>query len=228
MTEENNNLSENARKLLGLAHKRFPNFCLTDEILFTSVADGVFADFSTGDKEKDDPANAEKWGEDRIIPADRIVWLCTDRKAKELVAYKGIQIEGAKIEGELDLLFAMVPFPLLLANCRFDKDIYLGNANVKTINLTGSFTRNIFADGLRVDDSVYLRNNFRTDGRVSLNEAVIIGTLSCNKGSFGNKGDVAINADGINVNGSASVGRNPCRRSLSRFIGRGRFRHFLR
>ena len=69
---------DNASKMLALAREKFGDLTEADEKLFKAVATGEIADYSSDNKEEDDPAGADKWGEKRVIKADRITWLCTD------------------------------------------------------------------------------------------------------------------------------------------------------
>ena len=58
------------KQLLELAKKRFPDdWTDADERLFEQTAMGKPAFYGTGD-----PAEADKWGKDRILPANRIEW----------------------------------------------------------------------------------------------------------------------------------------------------------
>ena len=87
------------KQLLELAKKRFPDdWTDADERLFEQVALGEVADYGDGD-----PAEADKWGKERVLRADRIEWLCTDREAIKEVTHRGVGIKGARIDGEVDL-----------------------------------------------------------------------------------------------------------------------------
>ena len=96
---------DNAEKLLELARGKFGALSGAEEKLFRAVANGEKADYSAGTDEDNDPAKAKDWGEERRLKADRIVWLCSDKQARKLVADKGIWAQGAFIEGKLDLMF---------------------------------------------------------------------------------------------------------------------------
>ena len=66
-----------AAALLELAKKRFGD-SLTDAdgTLFRETANGEVAYYGEGD-----PAEADNWGEDRVLRADRIEWFCSNREA---------------------------------------------------------------------------------------------------------------------------------------------------
>ena len=98
----------NPPHLLELAKERFPDdWTAADEILFAQTANGQVADYGKGD-----PAEADKWGEDRVLKPDRIEWLCTDRQAGAEIGRRGVRIKGARIEGRIDLALAKIDFTL--------------------------------------------------------------------------------------------------------------------
>ena len=101
---------DNASKLLELARGKFDTLAHAEEKLFRAAVDGKVADYSADSEEENDPAGAEKWGDERVHKADCIAWLCTDPQASALVSHRGIQVKGARIDGELDLRFAKIPF----------------------------------------------------------------------------------------------------------------------
>src|SRR5579863_421810 len=82
------------------------------------------------------------WGTGRSIRADLIRWICVDKRAKEFVDPRGIQVLAAKISGGLDLSHVTVPFPLTLAYCSLDGELNLRGADVVEINLEGTFVHN--------------------------------------------------------------------------------------
>ncbi|MCH7840421.1 MAG: hypothetical protein IID38_09340, partial [Planctomycetes bacterium] len=98
--------------LLKLAKKRFGDrLTNADKTLFGTTASGNVAYYGEGN-----PAKADTWGEDRVLRADRIEWLCTDREAVKKVTHEGVWIKGARIEGKLALGFAKIAFPLSIQN----------------------------------------------------------------------------------------------------------------
>lgn len=196
-------------ELLELAEVRFGK-TKVDKKLFAATAKGEIAGYSSEKVDENDPANADKWTAKRVIKAEQIQWLCTDRKAKKLVTHKGIEIQGARIEGELDLQFAEMSFPLTFRKCAFNKTINLQNAQIRALYLIGTHTGPIAADSLDVKGSVYLRAGFKAKGGVQLMGATIGGDLNCGGnpdketkgGEFINPGKDALSAEGLNVKGN--------------------------
>ncbi len=133
-----------ASELLKLAEEKFGKLTKTEEKLFRAAAKGEMANYSPKSKKPIRPANAAKWGPSRVLRADRIAWLCTE--AAHLVTHRGIQIKGARIDEEFDLLFAKVPFHLLFAQCKFMADINFREAQIVALYMPGTHTGPLSAD----------------------------------------------------------------------------------
>ncbi len=198
-------MTDKADELLKLARQRFGKLTRAEEKLFKAVANSQFADYRTGDKKKDDPAQGDKWGELRTLRADRIAWLCTDDHAFRFVGHKGIQIIGAKIEGELDLLFTRLAFPITFFSCRVLEPMDFRNGKVGGLFCDGSHIAGLAADGLSAKGDINMRNGFSAEGEVRLLGAYIGGSLDCSKGRFQNPEGVALNADGLKVEGDVNL-----------------------
>ncbi len=207
-----------AEKLIKLAKEKFEDFGEADGILFAAVADGKLADYAEGG-DKDKIENAGSWGERRIIKASRIEWLCRDKNAKELVTDKGTQVTGAKIEGTVDLSFAEISFPLVFRRCVFIEEINIQHSRIKFLNLGGSHTGTIWADGVKVEGSVFLRDGFKAKGEVRFCRSVIGGGFDCENGKFINKDGSAISADGMNVKSSVFLNNGFKAKGEVRFRG---------
>jgi sRNA-binding regulator protein Hfq len=189
-------------KLIDLAKEKFGQLTEAETKLFESAAIGEPADCSASDEKDNDPANAANWPKARTIRAKCITWLCTKPKALALVTHKGIQVRGTRIDGEIDLKFARIPFPLYFDKCAFPELINLQNAKIPALNLAGTHTGPIKADSLKVDGSVFLRNGFMAEGEVRLLIATIGGNLECSNSQFNNKDKIALNGDGLEVEGT--------------------------
>jgi len=210
-------LVELARERFGREKEGGKELGPVDRKLFESVAKGELADFSEKEEENNDPEKAGDWGPGRVIEADRIEWLCTDPEALQLVTHRGIWVKGARVDGELILQFARIPFAIDFWRSAFGKDIYLQHAEVRGLNLAGTHTQGIWADSLKVEGSVFLRDGFKAKGEVRLLGARIGGNLDCMDGQFinenrkenkkderGNKKEKekALFGDGLKVEGS--------------------------
>jgi len=179
--------------------------------LLERVAGGEEADFSSPDESQNDPAQGAAWGPERTIRAALLHWLCTDPQAAACVPPKGIRIRGARIQGPLDFEGATLPHRLFLIRCAIPEGILLTDARTRRIDLSGSYTQGLHADGLIVDGALILSGLICT-GEVRLEGAHIQGQLSCRGARLENPNGDALRAerstveesvflDGLELNG---------------------------
>jgi hypothetical protein len=181
-------------KLLNLAQMNFKNDVKpAEEILFRNTANGTLADCKQG--QDANPANAATWGDDRIIRADRLLWLCTDRGASALVTSRGIEIAGARIDGKLDLAWAKIRFPLRTIKCAFTEDIILDRASLRSLLLRATYIKRLHGDGLTVEQDILLDEGFQAEGEVSLKDARIGGSTDCGGSRLRNSSGIALNLE---------------------------------
>jgi hypothetical protein len=181
-----------------------------DQRLFTAIAAGRKADYTTEQPGQVDPSGADKWSEKRSIHADRLIWLCTDPKAKAEVSSHGIQIEGARIDGagnnaEIDLSDIQVPFPIRLLKCAIVPKLNLEHAQIRELILNGSHLQEIVADGIHLEGDLFLEEGFRAARKVSLINATVGEQASFRNGRFNAANDpdhYALVMDDIHVRGT--------------------------
>jgi hypothetical protein len=186
-------------ELLTLAKERFGEFSDAEVKFFTATAKGEEADYRSGNEKADNPENADEWGDKRVLRANVIEWLCTDRKALQFITHKGIDVTGVRVDGQLNLEFAKIDFPVGFFKSVFKENIILQHSKLKILNLTGTYTKAIIADSLEVEGCVYLRYGFKAEGEVILIGADIDGVLDCTNGEFIKPDGIAFIADGMNV-----------------------------
>jgi hypothetical protein len=192
-------------ELFALARGQFASLREAEEKLLRAAPAGEVAWCGPSKKDSDvtnDARKAELWGEGRAIRAELIRWLCVDHEARERVDQRGIQAHGARLEGELDLSFVTVPFPLVLTCCGLRRETTLRFLEIPTLSLSGCAVRAINAECANVKGSVTLSNGFYADGEVQLLGAQIGSNLDCGAGTFRNASGKALRADRIYVQGS--------------------------
>ncbi len=170
--------------------------------LIEAAARGGIADFRTGDKDEDDPANAENWGKERNLRAEVIFALLVEGRADWPVHPQGIQVVGAEITGALDLSDAELVFPLTLVRCRLISRVVLFGCRAKSLDFSGSQFLRISGDSLTVTGNFHMRMTFLGEGEVRLLGATIGGNLDCSGATFESEGALALNADSLNVTGN--------------------------
>ena len=207
------------KNLSHLASTRF-SLSKAEGRLLEQVETGEVANYLAETASQNDPSQADTWDDSRQLRATLLVWLCTDTEASQFITHRGIQIQGARIVGSLDLQFAMLPFPLICQQCAFTAAIRLERATVKFFDLSGSYLAGsaiklpevdqavqiaLEARGLQVESDVFLRQGFHAIGCVVLWGATIGGNLNCEQGRFKNADGNALFADNIEIRGDVSL-----------------------
>ncbi len=171
--------------LESLVPKHFGALTTAEALLLRKAGDGELAVCGPNEdlnSNHNDPTLAEDWGADRSVRAELIVWLCADRKAKNLVGPGGIQILGARISGSIALLSVRIEFPLLFACCHIDEEINLQSAQTRTLSFTQTHFASIYADGAVVEGALFLRNC--CSGQIHFTGARIDGQLDLSDSTF--------------------------------------------
>lgn len=197
-----------ANDLEPVARSHFGELSEAERRLLRAAPKGEFATCGPNASDSDpanNPANANSWGSEREIRAEVIRWLCLDSEAVQKVDPRGLRIYAGKITGELDLSFASIVFPLILRRCRLCVDANLMYLKTPTLNLSGSRTQSILADGASVAGSVFLRSGFCSEGELRLLGVRIGSALDCSGSVFKNRGGNALSADSIEVGGEVSL-----------------------
>ena len=190
-----------SEKLRDLISKKFGTLEPAEEKFFQAVIERRTADFSVNEHEKDDPAQSVQWGEERVLEAKRIVEFLTDSEAISLIPHNGIEVKGARIDGDLELRAIKIPFPLIFKRCAFKGDVNLKNCKIWVLDFSGSHVRSIDCTDSEVDKGIFLSDGFRSNGIVCIERATIGGPLDCTGAEFLNPDDTVLDADGIKVAG---------------------------
>lgn len=116
---------------------------------------------------------------------------------------KGININGARIEGKLDLSYATVRVPLKLMGCHFAKQVNISRANLPFLALSSSrLEQGLHGDGARIASTLQCRNGFVSLKEVRLLGAEISGNMSFMGAKLDGKGRRALSAERIWVKGN--------------------------
>jgi hypothetical protein len=166
-----------------------------------------------------DPAKAENWPDECRLRIEVIACLAAGTPwAKGSQPWplhaKGLRIQGAKIDSDLDFEGLNLLVPIIFWDCAVRGKVNLRDAIAVAISLDGSIARSVDAQRLEVKKYFHLRDGFCSNGIVDLGGARIGEQLSCGGGRFENKDGVALNCDRLIVVGSVllyeSKGRPFC------------------
>jgi hypothetical protein len=127
-------------------------------------------------------------------------WLATDGQAASHIDSLGLRVANATIPSALNLAFAKIPFRLCFHHCAFQDDFYLRSAEVPALNLFDCSVKcGISGDGLRVQDSIFLRG-INSEAEIHFLGAQIGGDLDCSGAILATKDD-ALSVDRANITG---------------------------
>jgi hypothetical protein len=183
-------MADVATSLKQLAEDRFDqDIWPAEQRLFEATASGKDADC------------ADLPEKERVIRADRISWLCTNPEAFACVTHRGLSITGAKIDGNVDLAWAKIPFRISATTCVFSGTVDVRRGDITFLNLGGSSVNQLNANTAHFG-GVFLRNGFKAEGGVNLVGAYIDGNLECGGSQFiGDDKVLALDASGATVKG---------------------------
>jgi len=165
-----------------------------EEKLVDACREGEVAEIETERPEAMTDANRIRPGVLRV--------LCLGSDPLAPVHEKGVRLQGAWIDGALDLEGATAPWPISLWRCRIDGDVVLRDAELRGLGLDGTRIQALEGARLRCHSDLFLRGGFHAKGAVSLLGATIGGNLECSGGTFENPGGFALTCDGVKITGN--------------------------
>ena len=119
--------------------------------------------------------------EDNQLRADFVRFLALGRDAAAAVHEGGLKIQGAYIDGSVNLDGATKVRPLWIVDCTISGEFSFADAETKVVSLDRTAVSSIRGDGVMIDGSLLLRRTI-IDGSLQLFGAEIMGSLSCTGG----------------------------------------------
>lgn len=112
------------------------------------------------------------------IRADFLRFLALGGDIAASVHESGLRVQGAYIDGAVNLDGATNVRPLWIQNCTITGEFSFSDAGTKVVSLDGTAVSSIRGDGVMIDGSLLLRRAI-VDGSLQLFGAEIMGSLSC-------------------------------------------------
>lgn len=159
------------------------------------------------------------WSSHRVVRATVIKWVCCVGEACSLVDTVGLGLAYAYIDGKIDFDGASIPIRVALFCCALPWGLSAMSARVKTLILNGSSVSFLNADGVNVEGSLFLKDDFFALEAVRLVGAKIQGSLEISGGIlFGRNGE-ALNADWAKIKSSVFFDNGFSSYASVQFIG---------
>ncbi|WP_420861662.1 hypothetical protein [Algirhabdus cladophorae] len=156
--------------------------------------------------------NGEKPNEaqdDNSIRADLIRHLLLETDPKHPLHPKGMRLRGAYIQGALDLQGCDLSHDISLSYCHLSDEINLVNTQLRGLHISACALHGMAADNSRFNGSFYLRNESHSAGEISLAGATVEGDLQLCGAVIIAKGQDAVFAPSLEVQGSVFLGNYP-------------------
>jgi hypothetical protein len=133
---------------------------------------------------------------------------------------RGVLLQGAYIEGKLDLGACRISGFLIFTKCFFSKGISAQDARIAGVfSLAGSHLMEGFqADRLECAASLFLRKGFKGNGQITLSGAQIGGDLDFIGGSLESDETCTLNLERVNVKGNIFLSDNFSAKGLVRLV----------
>lgn len=111
--------------------------------------------------------------EKRTLSGKFITRLCMMAEATSTLHPYGVRIQNAVIENGIDLQSLHIPFNVVLINCTVNGELDLRNAEIRSLDLSGTHIEAIHADGLVAKGDVCLSDACSVEHSACFQGAVI-------------------------------------------------------
>jgi hypothetical protein len=189
--------------LLEAATAEFSALTAAERTLLRAAVLGLTADCGAGENSL---RASSSWGEERVVRAEVLRWLCVDPKALHCIDLRGISLAAARVEGRLDLAYTTLNFPLAIVRSTIRGGLDLTHAESRQIALDGSYCGNVQAHGVAVRGGISMRG-VRAAGTVDISSALVSDNVDCGGARFLCRGGVALNAEHSNIGGKLLLNR---------------------
>lgn len=133
----------------------------------------------------------------------------------------GVRVEGAYINGMLNLENCEISFSMSLKKCRFNMQLIMQDAIVKgVVELSGSHLEKLLtAERMKCKGSLCLNNNFIANEEIKLTGAEIEQSVYCDGGKFLSQSGMSLVVDNAKIKGQVALGNGFKAIGQVRFVG---------
>jgi hypothetical protein len=127
-----------------------------EQRLWDAFPYGETVQYGGADPALDDPARADEWGPRRTVRGAVICALLLGARAPIPGCTAGVRVIGARVVGKMDLRHGRIEVPLTIRHSSIEDTLRMDEAIAMSIDLTGSHTGRIMAEGTRIRGSLKL------------------------------------------------------------------------
>lgn len=186
-------------------------------LLTGAAQSGALLDLANGSP--CDPSNADRWDNDRSLPA--VTLRKTLTRDNLTVGPHGLWIRGVRITGDLNLSHVELDYPLCFVECCFLGKVTMYRASVKQLEFVGTHTRSLALEGINVAGDLVANLGFKVNGQFNAFAARINGNLQLSDATFINSGAPALVLDQAEIGGSVIGQRSRITVGRSVLVGAG-------
>ncbi|WP_330302316.1 MULTISPECIES: hypothetical protein [unclassified Streptomyces] len=159
---------------------------------------GEKLDLRVGDQAEDDPANSDGWGPERVVRGAALVLLLLNGADAEPGYVPALRLDGARIEGPMELDYAEIPYRVTMDSCDFRGRVTLYSARTRQFSLKRCRLVRFYAANASIDGNLRLHDS-RLDGLFTLDGAHITGVLDLDGTWLANSDGPALTANRVQV-----------------------------
>ena len=167
--------------------------------LWSAFPRGEVVDLRAGEADADDPQKAEGWEAARRVRAEVVAALMLGAVTPAVAHVPRLRLAGALVEGAVDVRGGIVTCAVEMRDCSFTGNLLLAEAQIRTVDLSGSVLEELDGSAAEVSGSLILQGcRVKT---IDLTLAHISGQLDLSSAKLANPGGAALTADGMTVDG---------------------------
>ncbi len=173
-----------------------------------------------GDEDPRRLKSPDEWGSERTIRGYVLAALLTFVGSKAIPTIRQIQIQGARVIGDVDLCKAEVAVAARFAQCFFGDNVKLWLARTRTLQLETCVLASLDATGTCVEGTLEIVRS-RVQCTVSIRDARISHSVVLSGSRIVGDGRQALDADGLKAGGGVELSQLPSDPDARRATGEG-------
>ncbi|MEV0559110.1 oxidoreductase [Streptomyces sp. NPDC050597] len=166
---------------------------------------GEKLDLRVGNPQEDRLENSERWGPERVVRGSALTWLLLDGAVAEPGHVPALRLDGARVDGSLELDYAEIPYRVTMDGCDFRDRVTLYSARTRQFSLKRCRLVRFYAANASVDGALKIHDS-QLDGLLNLDGTHITGILNLDGSWLTNSDGPALTANRLQVDDDIRMG----------------------